>query len=406
VTPNRHGLDVYLRSVNEEIQTMKMSSELWFRSPSRRRIQENDRFVRSLISAGLGWATSSAPTARGEPAEPDPAPVWSAYWDAAAQTRDVAVHFGAAGHRTLGEYFTVDTGRSGEAARARRVTTAFSPADYLLRSIDRFCTVTGALPVESCRTIMGMLARDWSVLARTCRAQSGGPVLSASHLLHEFYNSIGARIAGQRGPEHPPTGPSADAQQALLTAAEARELATTYMLGRYSFTAQEYRMASSLVAMRRLRSALLAVHLQLTAESRKPLGRLVAEFGTSRVLLPFTEAFVNRHGYGSAPRLDLSPNPKLITVLCNNIVPAIAGELLRSGARVDDLDSGLVRAGIVAARRRHVFEVMIALFDRVGSPHLDIVALSGFSMRVCPAAVPVSAFLESWLPYHFDRFGS
>ncbi|MGW3631420.1 hypothetical protein ACWD7F_14815 [Streptomyces sp. NPDC005122] len=403
MTPDREGLEVYLRSVNEEIQTTKMSSELWFRSPPRYRIHANDRFVRSLMGEGLRWATS--PTVPSEPAASHPSSVRSVYWDAATRVREAAVHFGAAGHRSLDGYLTLDTGRSGEAAlmRARRDTAPRTPADYLLRSVDRFSATTGADPARSCREAMRVLSRDWPLLVRACRDRTGSAP-RASDVLREFHHSVETRAGRTSGPEHPSPDPRADGPPVLLTTAEARELATSYMLGRLPFTAQEYRMARELVAVPRLQSALLAVQLRLTKGSLESLGGIVTAFGTPRVLLPFTEAFVNRSGYGPSTRVDLSPNPKLITVLCNNVVPAIAGELLRGGAQADDLDSDFVRAGVAAARRRHIYEIMIALFNRVDGSPADMVALSGFSMRVCPAAVPFSAFLEEWLPYYVDHF--
>ncbi|WP_265564773.1 hypothetical protein [Streptomyces hygroscopicus] len=408
MTPDRHGLGVYLQSVNEEVQTLKMSSELWFRSPPLHEINVNDRFVRSLVGAGLEW-TASASTACGEHAESQPDRLWSKYWDAATHSRDIAVHFGAPGHRTLREYFTVDTGRSGEVAlaRARRTVTAHSPADYLLQTIDRVSAATGAAPAQSCRRVMSLLSRDWPRSVPAHQDPSGA-ALTASQVLREFRDSVEARTSARRRPHRaspdPGTGPNpgTGGPSVLLTAAEARELASSYMLGRFCFTAQECLMAMRLVGTPRLQAALLAVQLQLTAGSLGPLDRLVTAFGTPRALLPFTEAFVNRHGYGSS-RLSLSPNPKLITVLCNNVVPAIAGELLRKGAHAEDLDADTVRAGVVAARRRHVFEILIALFDRVDGPDPNTVQLSGFSMRVCPALVPFTAFLETWLPYHFAR---
>jgi hypothetical protein len=403
MTGDRNDLDAYLQSVNEEIQTTKISSELWFRSPSPHDIRENDRFVRSLIREGLGRVTP-VNRARHQSAKYDAALIQSAYWEEAKQARDIAVHFGAAGYRTLEEYFMVDPGRSSGAtlARARHVVAAFSPAGYLLQSIDLLSTADAAAPAESCRKAMAILARDWPDLVHVNLEQSG-PVVSAADLLREFCNSVEARIARPRGPEQTSPDSSVDSPPVLLTAAEAREFATTYMLGRYCFTAEEYLMAKRLVAMPRLQSALLAVQLQLIAESREPLDRLLARFGTPEVLLPFTEVFVNRHGYNSS-RLGLSPNPKLITVLCNNVVPAIAGELLRRGSRVDDLDADAIHAGIVAARRRHVFEIMIALFDRADGSLPDTVSLSGFSMRVCPALAPFSTFLEDWLPHYFECF--
>jgi hypothetical protein len=249
---------------------------------------------------------------------------------------------------------------------------------------------------------MAMLARDWPDLVHA-QLERSGTVMNAVDLLRDFCSSIETRSARRRGPEQTAPMRPADGPTALLTAAEARELATTYMLGRYCFTEQEYLMAEKLVAMPRLQSALLAVQLQLIAAAREPLARLLARFETPQVLLPFTELFVNRYGYHSS-RLGLSPNPKLITVLCNNIVPAIAGQLLSKGASANDLDAHTIYAGIVSARRRHVFEIMIALFNRADGPLTDAVAVSGFSMRVCPALAPFSTFLEDWLPRHFDSF--
>jgi hypothetical protein len=328
VIADRRGLDVYLRSVNEEIQTTKMSSELWFRSPSQRRIRSNDRVVRSLIHEGLRW-NSSASAER--------------YWDLAEQARDVSVHFGAAGHRSLDEYFTTDPRRAGEAslARLRNAVTIGSPADRLLRSVS-----DAESPAVACRQAMASLA-------------------------------------------------SADDQQALLTPAVAREFAAAYMLSRYCYTAEEFRVAADLVELPRLRGAMLAAQFALTTGSATSAGSLAERLGTPRALLPFTEAFVNRHGYHSS-RISLCPNPKLITVLCNNVVPAIAGVLLRRGAQ--ELDGDIIRDGVAEARRRHVFEVMIALFNQ--GPD-GMVRVSGFNLRVCPALAPFTTFLENWLPRFF-----
>ncbi|MFD8813728.1 hypothetical protein ACFV23_20085 [Streptomyces sp. NPDC059627] len=403
MTPDRRSLDVYLQSVNEQIQTTKMSSELWFRSPPLHQIRANDQFVRSLMSEGLAPA-ATPPVSEAEQPEPRRSAVRSAYWAQATRTREIAVHFGAAGHASLQEYFTADAGRSSEAARtrARRTVAPSSAADYLLRSIDRRTALTGADAAASCRKSMRILARDWHRIVHACQAAPDS-ALPASHVLREFYRLAAGENPPSSGPRHTPSGSPGDGPPVLLTEAEAREMATSYMLGRLPFTVQEYRMAAELVAMPRLQSALLAVQLQLTVSSTEPLARLVAAFGTPRVLLPFTEAFVDRFNYSSSARIDLCPNPKLITVLCNNVVPAIAGELLRQEAQATDLDSGFIQAGVIAARRRHIYEIMIALFNRADALRPDMVALSGFNRRVCPAAVPFSAFLEEWLPYYFDR---
>ncbi|MFJ6903870.1 hypothetical protein [Streptomyces griseoluteus] len=402
MTVNRRDLDLYLRSVNEEIQTMKMSSELWFRSACPQRIRANDRFVRELMSAGLNWGTSAAQECP-ESSGPPRCPVRREYWSAVTAAQDVAVRFGAAGHHSLGAYFTVDAGRSGEAAfmRAWSTVVPLSPADYLLRSIDRIAVRSGAAPADACRKAMRILSRDWLHFVNACRGQPLTPV-HASAVLDKFHEAVATEHVARSGSVPKALDPCADGPRVVLTEAEARELAKSYMIGRLPFTAREYSVARELVTMPRLQEALLAAQLHLTAGSLKAAGALVAQLGTLRSLLPFTEAFVNRSGYGPSGRLELSPNPKLITVLCNNVVPAIAGELLRRGSQARDLDSASIRAGVIAARRRHIYEVPIALFDQVEGPPSGMVTLSGFNVRVCPAAGPFSAFLEEWLPFYFD----
>ncbi|WAZ26568.1 hypothetical protein STRCI_008162 [Streptomyces cinnabarinus] len=404
MTSDRHDLDTYLQSVNEQIQTTKMSSEMWFRSPSRHQIHVNDRFVRSLMQEGLAPAASPLTTSAAEQLDRDPSDLRSAYWAQATRTRDIAVRFGAADHASLHTYFTADPGRSSQAAgaRARRTVTPSSPADYLIRSIDRLTATTGSHPADSWRKIMRTLAHDWPRLVHTCQASPDSAV-PASHILREFYHATERENLPSNGPKQTPPSSPGGSPSIVLTEGEAREMATSYMLGRLPFTAQEYDMAARLVTMPRLQSALLAVQLQLTASSVEPLTRLVAGIGTPRVLLPFTEAFVDRFDYSSPARIDLCPNPKLITVLCNNVVPAIAGELIRKRARAADLDSESIRAGVIAARRRHIYEIAIALFNRADTLPRHMITLSGFNRRVCPAAAPFSAFLEQWLPYHFDR---
>ncbi|MCR6490576.1 hypothetical protein M8542_48030 [Amycolatopsis sp. OK19-0408] len=396
-----HGeLNEYLLWVNEEAQTAKISSELKFRSPPRERLRANDRFVRALVTEEVAWSTSAG--AHHEFGELTESQLRAVYWEAAERARTTAVSFGAAGHRTLDEYFAVDPSRSEEAAlaRARGAITPHSPADYLLRTIDEFSVSTGTGPARACRQAMSLLAQGWEGLISERSRGRASSVLRAADLLRAFHETAGSPTPRRRQVEQLPSRGRTDSSPVLLTTAEAREFSTLYMLGKYPFTTKEYEVAGDLVALPRLRSAMLAAHLHFTASSAKPLAELLSAWGTPRVLLPFTEAFVGRTGPG-AP---LSPNPKLITVLCNNVVPAMAGELIRRGLPAAALDSRAVHAGVVSAKRRHIFSLAVAMFDRFGGPLSSTVRISGFSMRACPALVPFSSFIETWLPYHFDRY--
>ncbi|QKW12732.1 hypothetical protein [Verrucosispora sp. NA02020] len=398
---DRRRLDGYLRHVNEEMQTAKLASEVWLRSAPGHLVAENDRFVRSLVRGAL---------ARGDPGpdplDPfldDPAALREHYWQRVTRAKPTAVHFGAADHDELDAYFTVSAERSTSAAtaRARDTIAADSPAGHLFRSIDRL-TGSGTSPAESCRQVLDLLSTHWRDLVAQCPAGPGGVRPEVGTVLAAFHEALVSGRLGRRPPQSVPDAPPpAESADARLTDAEARELARLYMLGRLCFSDGELRLAQRLARLPRLQYALLATHLRLVAESSATAARLAADWGTTRVLLPFTEAYVNRTGYRS-PVIDLSPNPKLVTVLCHNVLPAVAGELVGRQADEHALDSGVLAAGVEAAIRRGVFSITVGLFHRADPP--DTVRLSGFSRRVCPAATPFARHCQRWLPFYFDRW--
>ncbi|MEU6202474.1 hypothetical protein ABZ814_02630 [Micromonospora musae] len=399
--PDRRGLESYLRFVNEEMQTAKLASEVWLRSAPAPVVGENDHFVRSLVRSGLPPGDADRDPESLDPITADPVALREQYWQRVTRAKPVAVYFGAADHDDLDDYFTVAPERSTRATleRARRTISPGSAADFLLRSIDRLAAGKGSSPSEACRDAMRLLATAWPELVERSRPVAEAAPPTVASVLAAFHDALRAghlgagSAAGRAGAYDGPVG-------ARLTRVEVRELARLYLLARRCFTDEEVRLAQRLARHPRLRYALLATQLRLVAESSATAVRLAAEWGTTRVLLPFTEAFVNRAGYAS-PVVDLAPNPKLITVLCNNVLPAVAGELIGRNADEDALDAEVLTAGVQAAARRGVFAVTIGLFGE--TERRDVASLSGFSRRVCPAATPFAAFCRQWLPYYFDR---
>ncbi|WP_433349548.1 hypothetical protein [Micromonospora sp. CA-111912] len=403
--PDREKLDTYLQFVNEEMQTAKLASEMWFRSAPGAVVAENDHFVRSVLRRGLSHAEPPSESGDVEPLPTGPAALRARYWQRVVDAKPVAVHFGAADLDGLDDYFDVATDRSSQAAvaRLRAETTPRSPADHLLRSVEQVAAVLGTSHSESCRQTMNLLSTDWCDLVRRCRNGPEPALPTADRVLSAFYASISPELVRQRllTPPSRSRHRHRGAAEASLTSSQAREMARSYMLARLCFSAEEVRVARRLASHPRLQYALLATQLQLVAASSHRARQLTRDWGTARVLLPFTEAFVSSNGYRSSVT-DLAPNPKLITVLCNNLLPAVAGELLIRDAGPDDLDAGTLAAGVQAAYQRGVFAVTIGLFHGTAEP--GVVSLSGFSRRVCPAARPFAAFCRRWLPYFFERY--
>ncbi|MFI6244012.1 hypothetical protein ACIBEF_29520 [Micromonospora sp. NPDC050795] len=403
--PEKEKLDTYLESVNEERQTAKLASEVWFQAASAEVTARNDDFVRTLLRRVLPPGRPSPESGDLGALLADPAALSAYYWERVVAGKAVAVRFGAADLGTLDGYFGLTAGRSlpDAVARLHEETTPGSPAAHLLRGIERLASRRGQSHAEACRDVMSHLSTHWPDLARRCRGGPDAAPLPAERILSTLDDAIG--VAGEEGRRSRRSSPDVPAQGAgsaevLLTTAEARELARVYMLARLCFSAEEFRIAQLLAADPRVRYAVLATHLYLVSEVSRSAEELVESWGTAKVLLPFTEAFVNVSGYSSSVA-DLAPNPKLITVISNNLLPAVAGELLRRDAAVDEVDADILAAGVQAAVQQGVFDVTIGLFNQ--ADRRDAVSLSGLSRRVCPAVRPFGAFCRRWLPYFFDR---
>ncbi|MCG5465150.1 hypothetical protein MED01_003423 [Micromonospora sp. MED01] len=406
--PEKEKLDTYLESVNEERQTAKLASEVWFQAASAEVTARNDDFVRALLRRVLPPGRPSPESGDLGALLADPAALSAHYWKRVVTGKPVAVRFGAADLDTLDGYFGLTADRSLPAAvvRLREETTPGSPAERLLRGIERLASRRGQSHAEACRDVMSRLSTHWPDLVHLCRGGLDAPPLPAGSVLSTLHDAIGAVDEEGRRSRRSSSGvpsPRAGSAEVLLTTAEARELARVYMLARLCFSAEEFRVAQLLAGDPRVRYAVLATHLYLVDEVSRSASELVEAWGTAKVLLPFTEAFVNVSGYSSSV-IDLVPNPKLITVVGNNLLPAVAGELLRRDATVDELDADILAAGVQAAVRRGVFDVTIGLFHQ--TDRRDVVSLSGLSRRVCPAVRPFGAFCQRWLPYFFDSHPS
>ena len=116
-------------------------------------------------------------------------------------------------------------------------------------------------------------------------------------------------------------------------------------------------------------------------------------------LEPFSEIFVpHEEGDGKAY---LAPNPKLIKVIVNNVVPAMARILMQEGARPGDLTGDHVQQGIELAKKMRVFNAQIGKFDNYDSSE-DTVELSTMFPRVCPASQMFSEAMTRRLPDFYD----
>lgn len=99
-------------------------------------------------------------------------------------------------------------------------------------------------------------------------------------------------------------------------------------------------------------------------------------------MVPSSEIFVPIQ-IGDA--VELAPNPKLAKAFTNNILPAIAMELIENDRTVDELEPDDIRKGVERARKAHLFQLDIGEFRRHDEDDRLVTLRSIFS-AVCPGS--------------------
>jgi len=142
------------------------------------------------------------------------------------------------------------------------------------------------------------------------------------------------------------------------------------------YSIETLRFAEELLAKNeRLREALLAYHLLLVDYAKKELAERGDEFST---LVPFEEIFIEHNG-------TYVPNIRLLKVMSNNWIPAIAQVMIDRGAMHPDQLKGsdFIIALQNVEKREKQFHLPIFMFNETANP--DIVLLNGIIHKVCPA---------------------
>lgn len=393
-------LSQYLQCVNETRQTMKIGSEQFMVSPPPPVVRTNDRFVRRLISRSLPAIEPSDEVLDRLPLRMGVADVKSWYWAESQRGRKVALRFGAADHANVDKYFDVDVTRAWltRAQTLRQAHPAPSLTSELLQLVESIAASQSISVPQASRAAALQLSRAWS---------TQDPAVHTERNLREALRELCA--------DHGPSGTSGGVlrdptcPERLGGAAfplsspesEVQEFAGVFGLSRLDFDVREMELSHRIARDPRLQYALLAFHSIVVVQARTIAAKLVARFGDSHVLLPFTELCVDVDGY-SSPSVDLVPNPKLITVLVNNILPGISGIMLRDEVPLDRLNGSVIQQGVASAVSRGIFEVRIGAFNRSESdsePTLD-----GMTLRVCPARDPFAQLCARWLPFLFERY--
>jgi hypothetical protein len=166
----------------------------------------------------------------------------------------------------------------------------------------------------------------------------------------------------------------------ILHRADAQALMAAYHMREYPYSEHELRLGNSLVGMPRMRHSLLQMQLDLISDAKEYLE--VHPERRVHSLAPFSEVFVPLNTDDEST-LILAPNPHLLKVIANNIMPAIARRLTAEDKSQKDLSADHIVQGILLAAHLKVFQTKIGIFND-GDAQSGTVALYGMLPRTCP----------------------
>lgn len=188
----------------------------------------------------------------------------------------------------------------------------------------------------------------------------------------------------------------------VLHQADAQALIAAYHIREYPYSKTELGLGSCLVQMAPMRRSLLRMQLDLTSDATAYLEAHPERRAHS--MAPFSEVFVPLDT-SDGSELTLAPNPHLLKVIANNIMPAIARLLIEEYKTQYDLSANHIVRGISLAAQLKVFQTKIGMF-KDGDARSNTVVLHGMLPRTCPGNRFIITQMTQRLPQLFTEFAN
>lgn len=402
-------LDQYLAVVDERVRTSRRASEIFFDMPPLDVAIEGER----LIKNDLNDTYKDFVTPRDDRIITVDQPfsaITDEYWDKAQYVGEVSGTYAGAG---LDDYFHVDTERSEKAIRdtINADYALSSPPRLLLRGIERYSRELDIDIMTAARVATKHLLLQLPSMksrAQELIVQEGiGEVEATTRVFEEFVDmSISEHIQTVRdSPDKsvfhgfinkitPPDQLALidDAPPLRLNRLDATGLTKVYKLERRPYSDDELQLADELAQSPLIQATLLTFQMAIVDYTTDYLNAHPERAAHS--MLPFSEFFV-------PIQKGLAPNPKLLKVLCNNYLPALAGHMVAHSIQLDELVADDFSVAALDARKRRVFFAQIGKFNNLDEA-TDTVELDAFVSRVCPAMQTLTNGLSTWMPKIYD----
>lgn len=401
-------LDSYLTVIDERVRTSRRASEIFFDMPKIPDAVEGERLIREdLQETYKDFSQQENQTDAID--RIDIAAIKDEYWDGARRVGEIS---GALPNATIDDYFKVDVERSEKAIREQIVRDydPISPPRQLLGAIERYMDGLGIDAMTASRVATKHLRLQLPFMKLKAKEliDTGLDELEATNEVFEEFAAVSVEAhvlrlqqSGETNPLHgfvssvvPKDKSLVDTAGPLrLRASDATGLTKVYKLERRPYTDDELELANELTSQSTIQACLLTFQMALVEYSTSYLKQNPERMKHS--LLPFSEFFVQVDGV-------FVPNPKLIKVLCNNYLPAVAGIMLSEGITTQQLRGEHFARAAVDAKERRVFFAQIATYNNFRESD-QTVELDSFINRVCPGMTVLTDSLESWMPRIYER---
>lgn len=204
-----------------------------------------------------------------------------------------------------------------------------------------------------------------------------------SNLLNEHQSYQESYNFNQTGPI--PLHISLDDKEGLVLVSKLQEL---------PYSVETLKLAHELLSKNQVLKQTLIVYQQLLVEySKIQLAVRSEEFST---LIPFEEIFIEHGGV-------YVPNVRLLKIMANNWVPAIAQAMIERGATdPDQLEASDFVIGLANVEKREKqFHLPIFMFNQTSNP--NVILLNGIIHKVCPAKSVITSTGISSLPLLYEK---
>lgn len=406
-------LDAYQSVIDAEKRTSRRASEVFFDMPPLDVAIEGERLVRDDLNDTYHDFVTVAPEIT--PPTKEFEHIRESYWDKAKHVPPIA---GAYENASLDDYFKVDRERSEAAIRqnVRQNYAADSPPVLLLDAIEYYAASLEIDTMTAARVAtmhLGLQLPFMKMKAQQLCTELGIDSVQATSLVFAEFSTIAVPDHVQtiqdssdrslfRGMANKVLGPDEQPEVDLLDSApalrlyshDATGLTKVYKLERRPYDDAELQIASQLTDDPRIQAALIQFQMAIVEYSATYLQKHPERAGHS--LLPFSEFFVMTDQ-------GLTPNPKLLKVLCNNFLPALAGLMKRKQlSAVGELQGADFAEAALEARDRRVFFAQIGKFNNHDAA-TDTVELDAFISRTCPGMQTLTKGLAHQMPAIFDQ---